>query len=482
MLQLLFAFIGMNVTGCLLLLLHCVLHKLTLQKLGYRWNYYVLKLTLFFFFVPVGFLVNHIIDTTATGPVFDHVITFQSLLNTASVTSDYLPVIVSSPDAFSANRLNAILIGIWLVGFITACIIQIWNHLMFRNAFYADNELILDEGILQLCDELKCELKITRDVHLIRCGFLTSPATTGILHPTILLPNDFLNMKDLTENDVRYILTHELIHIKQHCRLVRIIYLIVQCLFWWNPAVYLLFRRFVMYNEFQCDDAVTQSLNLDERKRYGCLLIKFSTAKQAPSYVTCFGGETAKKLFMERADLFMYTRKPKNIAVKAVLLALLLVISGLGVETASACSAYHLAGDTIASENSLKVVSVVYNFGNNSAVDAASTSSDGTVRIEITDVPEELLIPSERDDIVSKTYYLIVSNTDLPVSSEEEVQPALIFCIHTYGNGIMEEHFLHDDGSCTTNYYDVIYCTKCNHVDSAIFSYYTFMSVCQHDY
>lgn len=79
----------------------------------------------------------------------------------------------------------------------------------------------------------------------------------------ILLPS-----REYAADELRHILRHELQHFQTHDLLVKWMIRVFQCLFWWNPLVYLLGRDLDQVLEIKCDLSVTKGYGKKETVAY----------------------------------------------------------------------------------------------------------------------------------------------------------------------------------------------------------------------
>lgn len=92
---------------------------------------------------------------------------------------------------------------------------------------------------------------------------VTMPMSTGLLHPTIYLPDG-----QYDEADLVWILKHEMSHIAGHDAWLRLGFLVFRCVFWWNPLVHLAQKSVDEILELRCDKVVLSSMSTDERIAY----------------------------------------------------------------------------------------------------------------------------------------------------------------------------------------------------------------------
>ena len=89
------------------------------------------------------------------------------------------------------------------------------------------------------------------------------PKVTGVIRPHIYLPKLLLSDKE-----VRTILTHEIQHVKNGDILIKMIYIVLKAICWWNPIIHRLQNELEYLLELRCDAKITDSMNRLERISY----------------------------------------------------------------------------------------------------------------------------------------------------------------------------------------------------------------------
>lgn len=100
-------------------------------------------------------------------------------------------------------------------------------------------------------------------VRVFVCPDIPGPMGIGIRKKDILLPH-----RDYTEEELYYVLQHEYTHFVHRDLTVRFLTCVFVCVFWWNPAVYLLNRDVEQMLEIKCDLAVTDGRSKSEKIAY----------------------------------------------------------------------------------------------------------------------------------------------------------------------------------------------------------------------
>ena len=153
---------------------------------------------------------------------------------------------------------------------------------------------------------------------MIVCEAISTPAVTGLLRPRLLLPHERYDVQEL-----RYILRHELCHLKRRDMLLKLVLLAANAMHWFNPVVYLMLRQADEDIELACDSAATDGLELPERAAYSrTLLAAVQSSVRALPATTCFGG-TVERL-KRRITNVLGVQKKRGLGVVALVLALTL--------------------------------------------------------------------------------------------------------------------------------------------------------------
>ena len=112
-------------------------------------------------------------------------------------------------------------------------------------------------------------------VRVCVCPDIDTPFGMGLIQRWIYLPDE-----EYTREELYYIMKHEYTHFCNRDGIVKLLTLILCCVFWWNPAVYLLKKDVEQILEIKCDVNATQDLSKKERLEY--LLTIVRTLKDSP--------------------------------------------------------------------------------------------------------------------------------------------------------------------------------------------------------
>ena len=168
--------------------------------------------------------------------------------------------------------------------------------------------------------------QISRPLAVRSSDLISSPLTYGILRPVILLP------KKLDRNDpvaLKYVLTHEYVHIRRFDAITKILFAAVLCIHWFNPFVWVMYVLANRDIELSCDAWVIRMMGEKNRSSYALMLIKMEERRNGMSALCSHFGKNA---ISERIEAIM---KFKKTSILACAFALVLVV---GATTAFATS------------------------------------------------------------------------------------------------------------------------------------------------
>ncbi|MDE6748628.1 MAG: M56 family metallopeptidase [Lachnospiraceae bacterium] len=149
---------------------------------------------------------------------------------------------------------------------------------------------------------------------------ISTPFVCGILAPRIYLP------LTLGDEEKRYILLHEQIHIRRGDHILRIISFFALCLHWFNPLVWLAFFTSGKDMEMSCDEAVIRKAGSGVKKEYSASLLSLASGRKIVTGIPlAFGeGETGSRI----NNILKY-KKPAKIAAAVVAAVCILAVIAL---------------------------------------------------------------------------------------------------------------------------------------------------------
>ena len=129
-----------------------------------------------------------------------------------------------------------------------------------------------DETLLRSITVAAREAGLGKVPRILVSAKVCSPAVTGVLRPSLLLPAGFPN--GFNDSETRLILLHEFTHLKRHDLTVNLLACALQALHWFNPILWFAFARMRADREAACDARVLSIGSTDRRGEYGTALLK----------------------------------------------------------------------------------------------------------------------------------------------------------------------------------------------------------------
>ena len=157
-----------------------------------------------------------------------------------------------------------------------------------------------DESTLEVCEELSRALQV-KTPQVLSSPFLPGPCLTGLIRPTILLPED---SKELS---IREVLIHELAHLRRndcHWNLLRHV---ATSLLFFNPCLWYLSRKIETSAEEVCDDFVVKFGG--DRQRYANRLVDIAEHSSVPVSPAGVGMVSYRSFLVTRVNRILDTSR-----------------------------------------------------------------------------------------------------------------------------------------------------------------------------
>lgn len=233
--------------------------------------------------------------------------------------------------------------------------------------------------------------QISRPLVVRSSDLISSPLTYGILHPVILLP------KKLDRNDqaaLKYVLTHEYVHIRRFDAITKILFGAVLCIHWFNPLVWVMYVLANRDIELSCDAWVIRMMGEKNRSSYALMLIKMEEKRSGMSALYSHFGKNA---ISERIEAIMKFKKTSTIACA---LALVVVV---GATTAFAASANTATQPEQDDTSSRTITGMTYDNSNLVGIDLNGVGNNSNYEVQLVggDKSTDTTTPISMDDAQS---------------------------------------------------------------------------------
>ncbi|WP_417763576.1 M56 family metallopeptidase [Shewanella sp.] len=167
---------------------------------------------------------------------------------------------------------------------------------------------------------LPCLLAFSSPLPIKLHAAVSSPMLCGVFKPMILVPRNFA---ELEINAQRCVIEHELRHQQRGDLLSNTLAWLLLSTHWFNPLVWMAYRRFRDDQELACDADATQSMSRQQCIRYGETLLHYSQHPMLSVMNTHYGNKNTLK------ERIMQLQQHKSHGRKRLILAMLTLSCGL---------------------------------------------------------------------------------------------------------------------------------------------------------
>ncbi|MCD3235005.1 DUF4830 domain-containing protein [Clostridium botulinum] len=207
---------------------------------------------------------------------------------------------------------------LWIIGFILLFLSSIIMYIRTSNK--------LKEAVLYKDDEIinKCSKKLLLNgkIKIFVSDRINTPVVCNPIMPRIVLPLSLVESEDKLA--IKYIITHEIVHIKRFDNIMKILAVFALCMHWFNPLVWISFLLSQKDMEMSCDEKVMEIFDEDIRRDYATLLINLSVKQNMliNGGILAFGESNIKSRVK---SIMKYKKSTKRVIVIAVIAILTLV-------------------------------------------------------------------------------------------------------------------------------------------------------------
>ncbi|WP_110955038.1 BlaR1 family beta-lactam sensor/signal transducer [Anaerosinus massiliensis] len=319
---------GSLLTGIILLVRAIFKHKMDAN--GHYLLWFLLIVKLFLPFAPespisVFNIFNQVTFQNFTGNYFEGQTNEKAIqkLNKRSHISQMGEV----DDYFiSVNRPflsgDKVLFLAWLMGVVSLTAYTF--HLTRKQKWIIKNSLkVADREVLHLLEECKQTINTKAVPVLVESPLIRSPIVAGAARSYIIFPTGSIGR--LSQAEVRFILLHELAHLRRRDLYMNWMIALFQIMHWFNPIIWYAFYKMRQDRELACDAYVLSVLNPKEYKSYGAAIISFFEMNVRSSYGSITGFASGKVHLKERIKrIAMYEKRTVGKRIGESILLLLM--------------------------------------------------------------------------------------------------------------------------------------------------------------
>lgn len=156
-----------------------------------------------------------------------------------------------------------VVVWIWIIGIAFFLLYHFIGYYLFRKEALRWSSTIINKAASAKIKQVFKEMKVSATIAVLISGKVPNPMLTGFKKPILFLPHEAYS-----EDELEFIIKHELVHYKRNDLLYKLLLLFVQAIHWFNPFVWIMVREASREIEIYCDDTVVREQGLAYRKKY----------------------------------------------------------------------------------------------------------------------------------------------------------------------------------------------------------------------
>uniref|UniRef100_UPI001008A811 M56 family metallopeptidase n=1 Tax=Longirhabdus pacifica TaxID=2305227 RepID=UPI001008A811 len=221
---------------------------------------------------------------------------------------------------------TAIVFAIWLTGALSYLIYQLHTYRSFSRTVRRWSVLIDDVAITHVYRQLQKDMGIKTNISLKYSSIIDTPMLIGYLKPTIVLPRTSYQL-----NELRFVLTHELVHYKRKDMWVKALTMVATAIHWFNPLLYVMSKAISSQCEISCDEAVVKRIDQNGRREYGEMILKTARDQHRKIQTTLttnfYGGK--KEMKKRLVSIMNIEKKKAGIVIASGVLVMTSLTGGI---------------------------------------------------------------------------------------------------------------------------------------------------------
>lgn len=254
------------------------------NKLSSAWHYYIWFIIIIRLLLPYSLSspvsIYNTVNIDKTMP--------KTTINSSTMQIINNPTAVNTKSNYHNNDFNQnsyqsilhILSIVWVIVLGIAGIYLLSIYTIFCFKIKSENDF-RDVKICDTLEQCKKAMNIRRNIKIKNSKSVQTPCITGLITPVILIPECLVHK--LTNDDVKYIIIHELAHFKRKDILINFIVILLNLMHWFNPILYFSFKRLKQDAEISCDAKALSYIKTKDHKKYGNTIINLVSLISSPN-------------------------------------------------------------------------------------------------------------------------------------------------------------------------------------------------------
>ena len=269
-----------SIAGIVILVIKALMKNKLNKKYAYLlWMILIIKLVMpfgpessFSLFNQIPIKINSQVNMNNNSNINEYIIDTDYEGHSSKNTSQEA-IITQSASIINNESEKSIFINViplvWISGAVLTSVSYTVIYLHFMENIRKKENIKYDylESVLNGCKE---KLHIKRKINIVVDDMINSPSLIGIWKIRIIIPN---NLTNLSKEELQHIFLHELCHFKSKDTWVDNMLVFLQCIHWFNPIIWYLFKQMRNDMEMACDERVLSVLNEKDHNKYGLTML-----------------------------------------------------------------------------------------------------------------------------------------------------------------------------------------------------------------
>lgn len=222
---------------------------------------------------------------------------------------------------FKSLAIDILIPYAWFIVVILTILPYFVSYIIFKiklkKLFYNNDRV---NKIFQQC---KNKLDIKGNIRIVITDKVNSPCLFGVFNSTILINNDMILLDD---EELTFVIMHELSHYKRKDPIYNIIITILKCIYFFNPVVIYCLIKIRNDIEALTDSLALQNSCEEEKKKYCNTLLKVASTKNKTTFSKGMCISSTKNELKDRIKNIKFYNNFKEKRLLSILISVTLII------------------------------------------------------------------------------------------------------------------------------------------------------------
>jgi bla regulator protein blaR1 len=221
------------------------------------------------------------------------------------------------------NQHIPLIVLVWAMG-VALFILKLLGGISYCYYLRSRLNFPADEYWVEILEKLKDRVGVKQSVELVESALTRTPMVVGHLKPMILFPIGAINK--LSPTDVEAILAHEIAHVLRKDFIFNIIQSVIEALFYYHPAVWIISSTIRNERENCCDDVAIEICG--NSMDYAKALVTVQEMAYFPMYqpALAFAGNRKNQLLYRVQRILNQPQNKTNVMEKLIATCTLVIV------------------------------------------------------------------------------------------------------------------------------------------------------------